>query len=93
MSPPERVDDFEPLGDLAAAYLARLWHQQHKGASMPDRDTVLAEARRHHAEVCRGYDPNAGDDQIAAWWNLLGPAGREGYLRTAEQHLTENVTR
>jgi hypothetical protein len=62
-----------------------------QGAAMPD--TVLAEARRHHAAVCRGYDPDVTERQIDFYWASLGPAGQGGFLRTAEQRLDEGATR
>lgn len=64
-----------------------------EGAPMPDTDTVLTEARRHHAAVCRDYNPNVTQEQIDFYWATLGDAGRSGYLRTAEQQLNEGATR
>jgi hypothetical protein len=87
MSPPEL------FGDIALDLLADLQRQQRQGDPMPNPDAVLAAARAHHAAVCRGYNPEATDEQIAKFWDLLGPSGREGYLRTAERNLTEEAAR
>jgi hypothetical protein len=87
------VSEPEPIGDLAAVFLARLWHRQPQGDRMPNPDAVMAEARRHHAAVCRGDNPDATDEQIDFYWATLGDGGRHGFLRTAEQRLDEGATR
>jgi hypothetical protein len=90
MTPPERFAAVADriLTDVATGQPVR---DPREGAPMPDH--ILAEARRHHAAVCRNYNPAATDDEIATFWDYLGPAGREGYLRTAEQRLAEEASR
>lgn len=91
------MSDFESLATVTGRILADVVTGQPvrdprtEGAAMPD--TVLAEARRHHAAVCRGDNPDATDEQIDFYWATLGDAGRRGYLRTAEQRLDEGATR
>jgi len=81
----------ELLGDLAAVFLARTWHNQ--GADMPDQIDIDEEAQRLHAAACRKYNPNVTDMRIASYWEGIGDVGRAGYRRYAERRLTEEATR
>lgn len=87
MSPPEHFAAVADriLADILTGQPAR--NPRTQGDLVINFDAVLAEARRHHTAVCREYNPHATDDEIASYWDGLGPAGREGYLRTAERRL------
>jgi hypothetical protein len=91
MTPPEQlaVVAGRILADIATGQPVQ---DPRQGDPMPD-DPVEAEARRDHAAVCREYNPDATDEQIAKNWNGLGAAGRDGWLKTARRRLAEEATR
>jgi hypothetical protein len=59
----------------------------------PMSDHILAEARRHHAAVCRDYNPNVTQEQIDFYWAGLGDTSQNSYLRSAQRRLNEGATR
>lgn len=89
----ERVDDFEPIGDLVAVFLARTWHRQLEGVPLPDSIAIDAEARRAHAAACREHNPDATDVQVAAYWDQLGDESRNAFRNGARLRLAEGATR
>lgn len=92
MSPPESLADVAGriLADVATGQPVQ---DPREGDPMPTTDNVLVEARRHHAAVCRDYNPNVTQEQIDFYWAGLGDTSQNSYLRTAEQQLNEGATR
>ncbi len=84
MTPPER------LGELAAVFLARTWHQQ--GDPMPDEPGFEERAQRIHAHAVRAGKPEATVEDITRSWNHLSPAARNQYRRIAASDLPKETT-